>query len=217
MGSTGRNPRVRYPGIDPSFGPLKLERDVSVLRAHGLQPGYILTIGNGLPHKNLGVLLEVEDQLSRKIVLVGVSEKNRQYWELRTRSQRAKWIGHVEDDDLPSIIRGAFCLAQPSTAEGYGYPPLEAMACGVPAVTSKIPVLFETTGSVALYVDPHDSRTWAEALHALEHEATYRAQVEKGLQWVAPLRGRGAWEKHLCDVNEILVSLEEAHSAEVDP
>jgi glycosyltransferase involved in cell wall biosynthesis len=164
MGSTGKNPRVRYPGIDASFGPLKLEVDGSVLREHGLEPGYILIIGNGLPHKNLGVLLEVEDQLRRKIVLVGVTEKNRQDWESKTPSKQAQWIGHVEDDDLPSIIRGAFCLAQPSTAEGYGYPPLEAMASGIPAVVSNIPILSETTGSAAMYVDPHDPVAWLNAL-----------------------------------------------------
>ncbi len=204
MGSAGKNPRVRYPGIDSSFRPLKSELDASVLMEYGLEAGYILIIGNGLPHKNLGVLLKVADQLPRKLLLVGVAERNRQYWKSQTPSKQAQWIGYVQDDDLPSIIRGAFCLAQPSTAEGYGYPPLEAMASGIPVVVSNIPILCETTGSAAIYVDPHDPVAWLNALETLENDGIYRTQVEKGLIWVTPLLGRGAWAKYVSDVYEVL-------------
>jgi glycosyltransferase involved in cell wall biosynthesis len=206
MGSTGKNPRVRYPGINSSFNPMKSELDAYVLKKYGLDPGYVLIVGNGLPHKNPGVLLEISDRITRKIVFVGVTEKNQRYWALRFPNRRAKWIPHVEDAELPSVIRGAFCLAQPSTAEGYGYPPLEAMACGIPVVVSNIPVLFETTGSTAIYADPHDPVAWLQAIGTLENEEIYGTHMQKGLNWVRPLLGREAWSKYISDVNEVLAA-----------
>lgn len=68
----------------------------------------------------------------------------------------AVWVEHISDKELPVIVKEVFCLAQPSTLEGYGYPPLEAIACGVPAVVSDIPVLLETTGGNALTADADD-------------------------------------------------------------
>jgi glycosyltransferase involved in cell wall biosynthesis len=200
----GRNPRVRYPGIDESFRPAGKIENRKNLKKYQLDPGYILVIGNGLPHKNLGVLLEIATQLKRKIVFVGVPKKNQHYWDSRFPNSRAIWMSHVKDDDLPSIVRGAFCLAQPSAAEGYGYPPLEAMACGIPAVVSKIPVLFETTGSMALFANPHKQKDWMEAFNALEDTMFCKDQVEKGLKWTERLLGLRAWDGYLSDIADVL-------------
>jgi glycosyltransferase involved in cell wall biosynthesis len=204
-GRIGKKPRVRYPGIDAAFSPEKSVDDAAALMRYRLETGYVLVIGNGLPHKNLGVLLEVSDLISRRIVFVGVRDKNRLYWKSRYPKESAIWISHVKESDLPSLLRAAFCLAQPSTAEGYGYPPLEAMGCGVPAVVSNIPVLFETTGSIALYSDPRDPRSWMESLNALEKDEVYKAQTEKGLKWVEPLKGPKGWQGHISDIQELLV------------
>jgi glycosyltransferase involved in cell wall biosynthesis len=203
-GSVGKTPRVRYPGIDDAFSAEKSADDTGALKKYGLDPGYVLVIGNGLPHKNLGVLLEVAGRMSRKILFVGVQEKTRLYWKSRYPNEPATWIAHVQDGDLPSLLRGAFCLAQPSTAEGYGYPPLEAMACGVPAVVSNIPVLSETTGSMALYADPRNPRSWIESLNALERDERRNAQIEKGLKWVEPLKGIKGWQGHISDIEALL-------------
>jgi glycosyltransferase involved in cell wall biosynthesis len=207
-GSFGKNPRVRYPGIDDAFSAEKSVDEAAALKKYNLEPGYVIVIGNGLPHKNLGVLLETAKRVPRRLVFVGVQEKNQQYWKSRYANNSATWIAHVHDGDLPSLLRGAFCLAQPSTAEGYGYPPLEAMACGVPAVVSNIPVLMETTGSIAIYADPHTRVAWLEALAALEKKQLHRAQVEKGLQWVEPLKGSKGWQGHISDIEELLTEKE---------
>jgi glycosyltransferase involved in cell wall biosynthesis len=203
-GLVGNNPRVRYPGINQEFVPSRPENDSSVWRRHELEKGYILALGNGLPHKNLGVLLKISDRLPRKIVVAGVSEQAEMYWKARYPATAAAWIRYVSDEDLPSLLRGAFCLVQPSTAEGYGYPPLEAMACGIPSVISEIPVLKETTGGSAIAADADKSEKWLEALRALENEAFYHEQVERGLRWVEPLRGAKAWLSYVSDVEELL-------------
>jgi glycosyltransferase involved in cell wall biosynthesis len=204
-GRIGNKPRVRYPGIDNTFCPEKSDDDEAALERYGLEPGYVLVLGNGLPHKNLGIILIVADQISRRIVFVGTQDKNRLYWKSRYPNESATWISHVQEGDLPSLLRASFCLAQPSTAEGYGYPPLESMACGIPAVVSNIPVLFETTGSIALYAHPHDPRSWMESFNALERNEVYKAQVEKGLKWVEPLKGLKGWQGHISDIEELLV------------
>jgi glycosyltransferase involved in cell wall biosynthesis len=203
-GFTGNNPRIRYNGIEGTFSPYKGKNEKKVLMKYGLEPGYVLVIGNGLPHKNLGVILEIEKQMKRNVVFVGVSIKNQTYWKLKYANTRAIWISHVEDDDLPSIIRSAFCLAQPSTMEGYGYPPLEAMACGVPSIVSDIPVLRETTGGNSLFADPQNPSNWIRAFNLLEDPDRYQHQIQKARDWIEPLIGKSAWENHISDIRQLL-------------
>jgi len=204
VGFAGKNPRVRYPGLDEKLKEKGQRDEGHILGKYGLQPGYILAIGNGLPHKNLGILLKIADEHSRPFVFVGVSRKNQQFWKSRYPTSRIKWIEHVDEEDMSVIMRGSFCLAQPSTAEGYGYPPLEAMTCRVPAVVSNVPVLIETTGGNALLADPGNQQEWMKAFEALEDKNTYQNQIEKGLKWVDPLVGRKGWKKHISDIAELL-------------
>ncbi len=203
-GNTGKNPRVRHLGIAESFNSTRQRDEDHILRKYALKPGYILILGNGRPHKNLGVLLNIAGQLARKIVFAGVPEKNQQYWKLVYPEAKVMWLKHILDEDLPAVLRGSFCLAQPSIVEGYGYPPLEAMACGVPAVISDIAVLRETTGSNTLIASPDDSKEWLEIFGLLENRAHYTNLVEKGLKWVDPLRGRKGWQRHVSDIEELL-------------
>ncbi|MBW1997082.1 MAG: glycosyltransferase family 4 protein [Deltaproteobacteria bacterium] len=202
-GAVGRNPKVRHLGIDERFT-LRGHKDSLVIKGYGLEPGYILTVGNGKPHKNLGVLLGLSGRLKRAVVLVGVPGEYRRFWTTRYPESRANWIEQVSDDDLPSVMRKAFCLAQPSTAEGYGYPPLEAMACGVPCVVSNIEVLMETTGGNALVADPHDGASWLKAFEVLENKDLYTEQVRKGLKWTEHLSRKNGWQGHISDILDLV-------------
>ena len=196
----GRSPKVRYPAVEERFKPENGADDQRVLQQHGLKPGYILCIGNGLPHKNIGILLRIARQLNRPLVFAGVSESNRRHWLPLEMDPRTRWISFVPEVDLPSLYRGAFCLVQPSQIEGYGYPPLEAMACGVPAVVSHIPVLKETTGGQALTADPDLPGQWRIAIEALEDAGFKQALIQQGLKWVAPMKGMAGWRRHLNDI-----------------
>ena len=205
VGYTGKRPRVRYPGLDQKFRPVCEDNDQSVLQKYKLAPGYILVVGNGRPHKNLGVLLQIQSRLRRRLVLIGVSGLHKNSWQAAWPSARAVWIERIADDELPALMRAAFCLAQPSTAEGFGYPPLEAMACGTPAIVSSISVLCETTGGYALFADPNEPGDWLDALTALEKVSLYRSQATKGLRWTSTLRGKKAWNGYIEDISQVLV------------
>lgn len=207
VGVIGQNPRIRFPAIGDQFNIYDKgngEAASEFLKSLNLKPGYILVTGNGMPHKNLGVLLTSLSSLSRELVFVGVSEDNQIYWMNQYPQPRARWIHYVNEKALPHIIRNAFCLALSSTAEGYGYPALEAMSCGVPVVISHIPVLVETTGGNAIFADPKEPRQWIEAFHSLEKKEISARQSKRGLKWTEPLRGRHGWKKHIDDIQELI-------------
>jgi glycosyltransferase involved in cell wall biosynthesis len=206
LGSVGLNPKVRYNGIDDRFIPDDNCKDEIIQEKYRLKSGYILVLGNGLPHKNLKILLKIDDLIKRPLVCIGVMPKIQGYLMSKYPATNTRWFPHVNDEDLPAIMRGAFCVAQPSTAEGYGYPPLEGMACGIPAVISNIPVLIETTGGRALTANPHNAKTWTDAFNKLEQNNVYQSKVDEGLRWVEPFRGKKGWINHISDIEDLLIA-----------
>jgi glycosyltransferase involved in cell wall biosynthesis len=204
VGDAMINAKVRYPALDENFRLDSVQNPQAILSKYGLTAGYILVIGNGKPHKNAKVILEVSRDIGREIVFVGMGAEMERFWRLRFPHAKARWIRNVADPDLPGLLKGAFCLVQPSLIEGFGYPPLEAMACGVPVVVSDIPVLQETTGGNALVADPRSPEQWCHSIKMLEIEALRKRQIARGLRWVEPMRGRLGWNRYVEDVLDLL-------------
>jgi glycosyltransferase involved in cell wall biosynthesis len=126
---------------------------------------YILFLGNDKPHKNLDGLLRAWPRVhaahpALSLVLAGVEPG-------RTLPEGAKAVGWVPDGDLPALVAGARVLVQPSFAEGFGLPVIEAQAAGTPVACSDLPALREAAGDAAVFFDPHDVSSIAEALGAL--------------------------------------------------
>ena len=97
--------------------------------------------------------------------------------------------GYVGDDDLAALYEGALCLAFPSKTEGFGIPPLEAMACGTPVVASTAGALPEVLGDAALLVDPYDEASLAAAIRsAAQDDGSLR---RRGLERAA----RFTWQR----------------------
>lgn len=206
LGSVGYNPKVRHNGIEAKFVPGENGITETIMGKYRLRPDYILVLGNGLPHKNIQILLEIHSMIERHFVFIGIPTFTQKFFVSQYPNAKCRWLTYIDDEDLPVLMREAFCIAQPSTAEGYGYPPLEAMACGTPAVISDIPVLIETTGGNAITADPHDPKAWITAFEALEQNSVYQSQVDKGLKWVEPIRGNKGWVKHVSDIEALLSS-----------
>jgi len=95
-------------------------------------------------------------------------------------------LGYVAEADLPPLYAGAEVAALPSIAEGFGFPALEAMACGVPLVASNSTALPEVYGDAAIGVDPLDTEALADALGRVLGDAALRAaMIERGLRRAA--------------------------------
>lgn len=149
------------------FHPRSAQDTSSVLKAYDLEyHGYTLYAGTIEPRKNLSVLLEAYKRLPAHVrqqyplVLAGYKGWNNAeimaQIDLGRREGWVKYLGFVPNDDLPVLYTGARLFAFPSLYEGFGLPVLEAMASGVPVLTSKRSSLPEVGASAVLYTDPED-------------------------------------------------------------
>jgi glycosyltransferase involved in cell wall biosynthesis len=142
------------------------------------------------------------EDFSPQLVIVG-----RKLWlasEIFDEVKRQRWAddviltGYVTDADLPALYRAARAFVYPSLFEGFGLPPLEAMACGTPVVTSDVSSLPEVTGDAALLIDPNDERALADALIEIVNNEGLRAGLrEKGIAQAKKFTWREAAEKTL--------------------
>jgi glycosyltransferase involved in cell wall biosynthesis len=154
---------------------------------------YIVCVGNIKPYKNIGRLVEaflkVKDQMPHDLVIVGQSEglitgESAEFFErVRGAGERIHLTGFVSHDELLSLIGHAHALIMPSLYEGFGLPPVEAMAAGVPVAVSKAASLPEVCGDAALYFDPLDIGDLAAKLIEIASNSKLRQQcIERGLE-----------------------------------
>ncbi|MFN3476508.1 MAG: glycosyltransferase family 4 protein [Candidatus Methylomirabilales bacterium] len=183
-------------GIEEKF--VRIEDD-QVLRGvkekYGLPNRYILTAGSTEPRKNVVAAIKAYSRLPRPLrrevglVVIGRPWRGRGISSLLATlplSEREAgdivFPGSVEDDDLPAVYSAADVFLYPSLYEGFGLPPLEAMACGTPVVCSNTTALPEVVGDAGILVDPHDPRAISERLAWLFTDRPARdALVAKGL------------------------------------
>jgi glycosyltransferase involved in cell wall biosynthesis len=145
--------------------------------ALGLPERYVLYPANMWPHKNHARLFEAfasvgDDDLW--LILTGQTYGNER---LLAGRERVRHLGHVPAGDLAGLYRGATAVVFPSLFEGFGLPPLEAMACGVPVATSARGSLAEVCGDAALLFDPEDPDAIADAIRRVTTDATLRARL----------------------------------------
>jgi glycosyltransferase involved in cell wall biosynthesis len=103
--------------------------------------------------------------------------------------ERVHFLGYVPDNDLPYLYAGATVFAYPSLMEGFGFPPLEAMACGTPVIASNLSALRENLEGAACLVSPGDTQSIAAAIRRMLEDAQFRERHrEAGLQRAARFR-----------------------------
>ena len=160
---------VLPPCVDDAFHPADADEVASVLDRLGLRPPYVVHVGSHDPRKNVDIVLRahlaVIQSEPHQVVLVGVPHPNLAPVELMHAASVVA-VGRLDDRSLRAVLSGAAALVYPSFEEGFGLPPLEAQACGTPAVVGDIAALRESAGPTALRVAPDDVPGWTGALLA---------------------------------------------------
>jgi glycosyltransferase involved in cell wall biosynthesis len=176
---------VIHNAVDPAFAPRPAEEIARFRAANDLPERIILTVGTLEPRKNLTGLLDafatIAPETDADMIVVGG-----QGWLYDTAlarvatlglTGRVRFVGHVPDDDLPLWYNAATVFVYPSRYEGFGLPPLEALACGTPTITSSTTSLPEVVGEAALLVEPGDADALAVMLRRVLAEPALRARL----------------------------------------
>lgn len=198
---------VIYCGVDSQYRPVEDKAAVERFRlARGLPERFLLYLGTLEPRKNVERLVEAfarvraERGSSHKLVLGGA--RGWLYDHIFSRvhelglGEDVVFAGYVPDDELPLWYNAADVFIYPSLYEGFGLPPLEAMACGTPVVTTSVSSLPEVAGAAALMVDPLDVDDLASAIVRVLDDPTLRQRLSTaGPQQAARFRWADAAER----------------------
>ena len=210
-------------GVDKQFRKNENLTDVWVRlkKKYALNRPYILYVGAIGMHKNIMGILSAYEKLSHKsshdLVMAGppdsASDTANQFIDDCGLAERVHFLGHVhKTDNLADIYNGAEIFVFPSFYEGWASPPLEAMACGTPVITSNCSSLPETVGNAAILIDPNNTDALAyEMKRVLSNKEQQLELIQKGLVHVsshtwekagkkmievfADVMARGPWEK----------------------
>lgn len=179
---------VVHNGVSAAFMPQTPAQTRSVLARHGLaHDSYMVAVGTLEPRKNLGTVLDAHERLPAAmqhafpLVLIGVNG-----WlndDLHARLRRpvqagtVRVLGYVPDEDLPALVAGACTLLYPSVYEGFGLPPLEAMACGVPVIASTADAIQEVVADAGLLHEAHDVVAFTESMRRVIEDKALRQQL----------------------------------------
>jgi glycosyltransferase involved in cell wall biosynthesis len=200
ISNSTRNDAIKWLGLDAAridVTPLAVSPDyradvppasIGQVRArYGLPASYVLYVGRLEPRKNLPRLVDAYEKLVRRspaaprLVLAGAPGWHWRETEasIRRLGSTVKTLGYVPEVDLPALYAGAVVFLYPSLYEGFGIPVLEALACGVPTITSSRSATAEVAGDAAELVDPHDADDIARALSRLLEDPARREELRR--------------------------------------
>jgi len=181
--------RVIYPGYDADlFRPVRDEKRIQDVKArYGIEGDYFLFVGTIQPRKNIRRLLEAFALFRRstlaRVKLVIAGKKGWLYHKAVAGGDGdVLFVGYVARDDLPALISGARLFVFPSLYEGFGFPVLEAMACGTPVLCSNASSLPEVAGNAAILVNPLDVEAMARKMERVWKEGVPEELIRRGFE-----------------------------------
>jgi glycosyltransferase involved in cell wall biosynthesis len=198
LGVPATKVHVVYQGIDPTFEPVEHHEVDRILAKFSITKPYILFVGSISPRKNLQTTIAAFAKARKKLpadytlAVVGANSFQFPETDVPLDTEGVKAVGYAYDFDLPGLYTGADLLVYPSLYEGFGLPPLEAMACGTPVIASNCSSIPEAVGDAALMVDPLD----AEALsHEICRVLTYPGLSADLRAWGFERVKQFSWDK----------------------
>jgi glycosyltransferase involved in cell wall biosynthesis len=209
---------VIYNGIDDRFWSEPSEAEVVRVRERfQLEGDFVLYAGNVKPHKNLERLIDAFHAVRQSgldhLKLVVIGDEISKYAGLRRAVHRynlhkyVRFLGYMPDETLAVMYRLARVFVFPSLYEGFGLPPLEAMASGTPVVTSNVSSLPEVVGDAAVLVDPYDAGSIADGIRRVLSEPGLRTQLrEAGFARAAEF----SWERSVKQIRGIYADVARA-------
>ena len=182
--------KVIYNGIADKFKPLDLGEAEKERRKRKYSfKRFLLFVGTIEPRKNLKGLVEAFSEISKKKPDLGLIICGKLGWltgdilNAMSRHPNILYLKYVSDEDLVELYNLAELFIYPSFYEGFGFPPLEAMACGTPVITGRTSSLPEVLGEAAWFIDPQDPRQIAQAIEKLLNDrALCQNMIEKGFK-----------------------------------
>lgn len=185
---------VVYEGFSSGFDPEKDQNKIREIKnKYRIKKDYLLYMGQQQPHKNLERLVEALDILIKKqsVQLVIAGKPNRNFHKPEEKVKKLGlekeviFTGFVPEDDVAALYSGARAFVFPSLYEGFGIPPLEAMSCSVPVVSSSASCMPEILGDAAHYFDPKNPKNIAQAvLDVLSDSQIRQSLIKKGLKQI---------------------------------
>ena len=200
---------VVYNGIDHDRFFIQKESTIVRLKEKYALSNYLLIVGASRPHKNVGAALRAFHKAQTRIqntqlVIVG---GRKEYTDELKRAvkefdiKRVRFLKYVPTPELPALYAAATALVYPSLYEGFGLPPLEAMACGCPVIVSNTSSLPEVCGNAACYIDPKNEDEMAEVMVAVVSDGGLRLKLKnKGLSRAKLF----SWDKTALGIHNIL-------------
>lgn len=170
----------------------KEETRLKLRKQYGIKKPYILYIGGLNPRKNINELIYAYSKIHRdlpgnqQLLIPGPNGQHLSRLQLLVQSlgleEAVRFPGFIPSEDLPLFYNGADLFVYPSLYEGFGLPPIEAMACGTPVITSNVSSLPEVVGDAAIQVNPYDTLELADTIfRVLANESLRKSLIQKGL------------------------------------
>jgi len=180
--------------LSPDFTPRLPEESDRIKRKYSLPDRYLLALGNLQPRKNLVTLLRAWKRIMNHPSLIGtdlvITGKRAWLYDAILKeaslgeeiSKRVRFTGYLPQEDLPALYSGALLFVYPSLFEGFGLPPIEAMACGTPVITGRHSALEEVCGNAAAYTNVTDEGSLGETiLRVIADESARRLHSAEGI------------------------------------
>lgn len=159
---------------------LSTAADDAIVSRLGLRPGrFVVGLANTQKHKNIGLLLDVfatSAMADLTLVLFGAAKPAQFEAAGYSVPPNVRFPGRVTDEELRALYGSALCIAFPSTTEGFGLPPLEAMTTGCPAIVAPCGALSQVCGDAALYAAPDSATEWIAAIRRMADDAHFREE-----------------------------------------